>query len=97
MGPTMAPGPTMFPTVFVPDPDCTDYAGFIDDFDDDCAWYSENEDPGCRDEGDTVGGFGFVNVTANEACVSMTGVLNYSLVGALRFAQPMILPLFRIP
>ena len=68
--PTEAPLPTPGPTAFEIDPNCTDYEGFEDAYGDGCEWYAEFDDPGCPVEGETLGGDGFEDVSASEACVS---------------------------
>lgn len=57
------------PPVFVPDPDCGDLEGFVDEFGDPCSWYEFNDSPGCPVYGDIGGGSGFDDITPLEACV----------------------------
>ncbi|KAL3927084.1 MAG: hypothetical protein SGBAC_013226 [Bacillariaceae sp.] len=71
--PTKGPLPTSAPTPFSVDPNCTDYLGFVDEYKDDCSWYSEFDDPGCPIEGETAGGSGFEDVTASDACCTCGG------------------------
>jgi hypothetical protein len=58
------------PPIFVPDPDCEDYDGYIDEFGDPCSWYDVNDSPGCPEYGDIPGGNGFQDIAPLEACVS---------------------------
>jgi len=61
------------PPVFVPDPDCNDLAGYMDEFGDSCGWYQLNDDPGCSVYGDITGGPAFEGIKPLEACCHCGG------------------------
>eukprot|EP00980_Cylindrotheca_fusiformis_P003493 scaffold781_cov132-Cylindrotheca_fusiformis.AAC.12 len=61
------------PPVFVPDPGCKDYEGYVDSYNDGCSWYSFNEPPLCPTYGYLNGGVGFNGITPKEACCHCGG------------------------
>eukprot|EP00526_Cylindrotheca_closterium_P006657 CAMPEP_0113625050 /NCGR_PEP_ID=MMETSP0017_2-20120614/12929_1 /TAXON_ID=2856 /ORGANISM="Cylindrotheca closterium" /LENGTH=751 /DNA_ID=CAMNT_0000535131 /DNA_START=180 /DNA_END=2432 /DNA_ORIENTATION=- /assembly_acc=CAM_ASM_000147 len=56
------------PPVFVPDPNCDDFADYEDEFGDSCEWYEINDEPGCSVYGDISGGTGFEGINPMKAC-----------------------------